>query len=662
MQTVRSFCRVCTSVCGILVDVDGDQVLRVRGDQDHPFSKGYTCAKGRALPLLHHHPARLEKPRMRVDGQLQDTSWDVCLDDLATRLKAIIDEHGPESVAFYFSTMESAGFRMAEALHAAMGTPAKFSPLTIDGTAKPLVSDLVGGFMGLSGRTDLDNCDFLMLVGVNPVVSHGHAISMPNPTGTVRDIAKRGQVWVIDPRHTETARLATGHLAPRPSTDHAVLAYLVREILRDGPKTDVPVQGLAELTAAVEPFTLKHTATLCDVAETELTTLAAAVRGARCVAIETGTGVTMTAERGNVTQWLAWVLMILTGAMNRPGGTWFHPGFAYQLEAFGEFLPVTPIEGAFSPGPRSRPEAQAFINEWPCAVLPDEIAAGNIRALINVGGSLVTSFPETGKLIPALQQLEVFATTEIVNNDTTELATHVLPTKDPLERPDITLHDILSSRVSVQHTPAVVAPVGERRSMWWVFADLGRRLGYDMGSLGDPDRSTDDDVLSVLLAGARCSFEDVVAKGWAEAPQDLPAQWVEDHIGRMGGWRLAPPLLVDQLAALKPMPAALVMVPRRQRKKLNGQLDFLGEPAEIMINPADGAAAGVAGGRPVTVRSANGELTGVARLDESIRRGVVSIPHGHHEANVNRLTSKDDIDTVTGMVRYSGIPVSLHPA
>ena len=106
---------------------------------------------------------------------------------------------------------------MAEALHAAIGTPAKFSPLTIDGTAKPLISDLVGGFMGLSGRTDLDNADFLMLVGVNPVVSHGHAISMPNPTGTVRDIASRGQVWVIDPRRTETARLATGHIAPRPA-------------------------------------------------------------------------------------------------------------------------------------------------------------------------------------------------------------------------------------------------------------------------------------------------------------------------------------------------------------------------------------------------------------------------------------------------------------
>jgi anaerobic selenocysteine-containing dehydrogenase len=215
--------------------------------------------------------------------------------------------------------------------------------------------------------------------------------------------------------------------------------------------------------------------------------------------------------------------------------------------------------------------------------------------------------------------------------------------------------------VSVQNTPAVVAPVGERRSMWWVFAELGRRLGFDLGSLGDPASSTDDDVLAVLLAGARCSYSDVVAKGWAEAPQALPAPWVDDHIARMGGWRLAPPLLVEQLAALT-SPPPLVMVPRRQRRKLNGQLDFLGEVPEILIHPDDGAAAGVVSGERVTVRSAKGELTGVAKIDGTMRRGAVSIPHGHHVANVNRLTDKDDIDVVTGMVRYSGIAVSLHPA
>lgn len=171
----------------------------------------------------------------------------------------------------------------------------------------------------------------------------------------------------------------------------------------------------------------------------------------------------------------------------------------------------------------------------------------------------------------------MFATTEIINNETTELATHVLPTKDPLERPDITIHDILSSHVSVQYSPAVVEPVGERRSMWWVFAELGRRLGYELGNLGDPDTSTDDDVLAVLLAGARTGFDEVAAVGWAEAPRELPAAWVDEHVARMGGWRLAPPLLVDQLAGLKP-PAPLVLVPRRQRRSSTGSWIFSAKP------------------------------------------------------------------------------------
>jgi anaerobic selenocysteine-containing dehydrogenase len=104
MPTVRSFCRVCTSVCGILVDIDGDRVVTVHGDGEHPFSHGYTCPKGRALPQIHHHPHRLEHPQMRVDGTLQDTTWDECLEDLGTKLRDTIDKDGPESVGINFGT------------------------------------------------------------------------------------------------------------------------------------------------------------------------------------------------------------------------------------------------------------------------------------------------------------------------------------------------------------------------------------------------------------------------------------------------------------------------------------------------------------------------------------------------------------------------------
>ena len=219
MPTVRSFCRVCTSVCGILVDIDGDRVVAVHGDGEHPFSHGYTCPKGRALPQIHHHPDRLERPQMRIDGTLQDTTWEACLDDLGAKLRDTIDTYGPESVGINFGTgvgMDAVGYRIAQSLHAAIGTPAKFSPLTIDGTAKVLMSELMGGSSALTGRPDYENAAFMMLIGSNPVVSHGHTIGLPNPRGAIRDLTKHADVWVVDPRYTETARLASHHLAPRP--------------------------------------------------------------------------------------------------------------------------------------------------------------------------------------------------------------------------------------------------------------------------------------------------------------------------------------------------------------------------------------------------------------------------------------------------------------
>jgi anaerobic selenocysteine-containing dehydrogenase len=665
VRTVRSFCRVCTAVCGILVDVSGDEVVRVRGDRDHPFSHGYTCPKGRALPQMHHHPDRLEQPLIRIGDSLEPTTWDACLDDLGTRLRSIMDEHGPEAVGVFFGSgvgMDAAGYRMAETLHAAIGTPARFSPLTIDGTAKVLVSDLLGGFPGLNPHVDYENTKLVVYVGVNPVVSHGHTSALPDPVSALRDLRTRADVWVVDPKRTETARLATRHLAPRPGTDYAVFAYLVREILRDGADREALehlTAGSDALAAAVAPFTLAHAAKIAGVAETELKQLLDAVRRAGRLAVVTGTGLTMSAG-ANVTQWLAWAVMILTGSMNRRGGVWFHPGFAHQFETFE--LPVSPPEGSlFGPGPRTRPDSRSFLGEWPCAVLADEIRAGNIRAALNLGGHLVTAFPEADSLVPALRSLDVLATIEIIGNDTTALSTHVLPTKDQLERADVTLWDFLLPRVAAQHTDALIEPVGERRSTWWVLAELGRRLGYDLAETGG-ENATDDTRLAKFAGGARCTFDELVAAGWVEEEYELPAPWVEAHLDRLGGWRLAPRLLVDQLAALNEEPAALVLVPRRQMRHLNSQLDFLGEVAEVIVHPDDADAAGVVDGQPVIVRSPQGELIGVAHVDASTRAGAVSVPHGHQRANVNVLTCEHDIDQVTGMAHYSGLPVTLHPA
>src|SRR5579864_3212460 len=220
---------------------------------------------------MHHHPQRLERRLLKVGGSLEPTSGGRCRDDLCTRLRRVIDQHGPASVGIFFGSgigMDAAGYRMAQALHAAIGTPARFSPLTIDGTAKTFVASAVGGFPGLSPRPDYDHVNLVMYIGINPMVSHGHTIAMPNPAMTIRATARRGEVWVIDPLHTETAGFATRHIAPRPGVDYAILAYLVREVLREGADQEVLAHSAADidvLRAAVEPFERENAAAISGV-------------------------------------------------------------------------------------------------------------------------------------------------------------------------------------------------------------------------------------------------------------------------------------------------------------------------------------------------------------------------------------------------------------
>ena len=83
----KTFCHVCTNQCGMTVEVAGDRIGKVRGDREHPLSKGYSCPKGRAIGELHHQPDALSYPMMRKHGELVRVSWDECLDDLVRRFE-----------------------------------------------------------------------------------------------------------------------------------------------------------------------------------------------------------------------------------------------------------------------------------------------------------------------------------------------------------------------------------------------------------------------------------------------------------------------------------------------------------------------------------------------------------------------------------------------
>jgi anaerobic selenocysteine-containing dehydrogenase len=671
----RSFCRFCQASCGIVVSLDGDQVVKVEGDPEHPLSRGYTCPKGRALGAWHHHPARIDRPRIGAES----VSWDACLGDLADRIQRIVDESGPHAVGIFFGTgssFDSAGGRGAYAFHAALGSRSRYTARTIDTPCRPLVSDLMGGHPGLIPQLDDESTTLLVLVGTNPVVSHGHLIGMTRPAMRLRQLTRDGrEVWVLDPRATETARLASRHLQLMPGSDYAVLGYALRELLGPGGGADLDyladhASGVRELEALVSPYDLTTASALSGLPIAALEDFVAAIRRHGRLVLATGTGSSMS-RAANITEWFGRALQVVTGSYERPGGAWFNPGFLRGMDKRRHS--PTPPELSNSPGPNSRPELSRRYDELPCSAMTDEIEAGNLRALFVIGGNLITAFPERERLQRALTRLDVLASVDVIDTETTAMATHVLPAAGQLERADVPDYiDQYLPAVMSHFTPAVVPPVADRKPVWWIFAALAHELGYDVLPRGLAlETASDDDYVRFLAARGRLAFDELAASPTAVVVSGPERGWVTDKVLPDGRWRLAPADLVGQLQALQadpPARAPLVLIPGRQLRTLNSALRDTPAPgdrrdkSEIHLSPKDADLLGLADGAEAIVSSPAGSAGGRVRLDPRLRPGTVHIPHGWATPGVSNLISATtDVDTLTGMPLQSGVPVSVRP-
>lgn len=665
MADHRSYCRLCPALCGIIVTTDGDRVVDVVGDRGHPLSEGYTCPKGRSLPQVHHHPDRLERPTVGRGAGREVVAWDRSLDDMATALQRIVAESGPDAVGMYVGTgsaFDGAGRSTTRRFMRALGSRSYYTSGSVDAPCKPLVAELVAGNASLMPHVGPDT-RLTLLVGINPVVSHGHLQAFPNPRRRLRRLRDQGELWVADPRRTETAGLATRHIAPRPGTDPLWLAAVTRELLRTADLDELRSRAtrVDRLVEAVEPWTIPAAAARCDLPAADLEDLVTAIRRAGRIAIESGTGMSMTAG-ANVAHWLLWAICIITDSFDHPEGMWFNPGFLHSFDRAN----LVATEGAGRPGPASRPDVPERFGEYPAAAISDEIESGNLRALLVFGGNVMTALPDAPRVGKALESLEVLAVGDVVRTLTTDLATHVLPVHGQLERSDLPWLDTITPAIAAQYTGPVVAPVGRRMEAWRILGHLAQRLGLDALHGADPDTAVDDDILRLMTRRSRAPFETLQASGDVMIDDDVPYGWARAVLPK-GGWRIAPQPLVDQLAALPPAEDGLVLSPSRQLRHLNSL--FAGEAVHdgreelpnLTMHPEDASVRGIADGQLVALTTASGRLEGRAALRGSIRRGAVTLPHGYDDVNVDDLTSSVELDLLTGMPVYSAIPVEVAP-
>ena len=232
---LATVCVLCSHNCGLRVDVEAGRITKVRADASSPISQGYICNKGFTIPQYVDHAQRLEHPLKRQpDGSFAQASWDEAMEAIGGRLREIVDEHGPRSLALVGvggqGNHMDAGW--ASAFMRAMKTRRWFNAYAQEKTQHHLVDSLMfDASPAAFFHADLENTQFLVVMGTNPKVSHRGA----RPTVTFKELAKREncELVVVDPRVTDTTKGADRHVRVQPGTDMYLLAGMAAVIVQD---------------------------------------------------------------------------------------------------------------------------------------------------------------------------------------------------------------------------------------------------------------------------------------------------------------------------------------------------------------------------------------------------------------------------------------------
>ncbi|MDX1736399.1 MAG: molybdopterin-dependent oxidoreductase, partial [Halioglobus sp.] len=483
-RTVHTFCRICEASCGLVAELEGDQVVSLAPNAAHHGTLGFSCMKGLHQHSMYDSPDRLRYPLKRVGDEFQRISWSQALSEIGAKVKAL-RAVSPQSIGMYVGT--AAGFSIlhpifAEGFMQGLGSHNVYSSSTQDCANRFAAASAMYGFPFHQPFVDLDNVECMLVVGTNPVVSKWTFLQVAHPVKRLKQVkARGGRIIVIDPRYNETAKVAGEHRFIKPNSDVFFFLSFLCEVFAQGAYDEQAINrhmsGLAALRELALAWPAERTAAVTGMEPAALRELVATFTAASGAAIVTGTGLGMGRD-GTLAQWLAECITAVTGNLDRAGG-------ALVGEGIFDFAAYAKKNGMFQREAVSRVGNFRELNGgFPGGILADEIltpGTDQIRAMFVTGGNPLMTMPNAERLSQALQELELLVVTDIYLNETASLADYVLPATSPLQRPDLPfVFPLFLGMQSIPYltaTEALVPPEGEQRDEASIYTDLATACG-----------------------------------------------------------------------------------------------------------------------------------------------------------------------------------------
>jgi anaerobic selenocysteine-containing dehydrogenase len=648
----RSVCtKDCPDTCGLLVRVEDGRITAVKGDPDHPITRGFICRKAGYFPEHVHTAERILEPLKRNgpkgSGAFVPISWDEALGEIAERATAVAADWGPEAILPYFYAghmglvHRHAGHAFFHKLGASRLLPTICGPAASAG----FEASLGGG--PSTAITSAVASDFIIIWGSNTLTTNLHAWPF------FQQARKNGaRLVVIDPYRTETAKRADTHLMIRPGTDAALalgmMNVLISDDLIDHAFIKTRTVGFDALNARAAGYPPDKTADICGLSAEAIRDLAGAYGRANAPYIRTGWGPSRQLGGAMAMRTIA-LLPALVGAFEQPGA-----GITRSLGG-------APSDLSFLTRPDLCPPGTRRVNMVHLGHALTELDGPPIKYLHVYLSNPAAVAPQSRQVMAGLSREDLFVSVqEMFMTDTARMADIILPGASFLEVKD--LYRAYGHNY-IQLAEPVIPPVGRSRSTLAIFQDLADRMGFGEAvfSLTEDqcvDRLLADD--SPFMAGVdtdRVRSGHAVPLNIPDNPYaesfNTPSGKVEFFSRAWAGQGLDP--LPDGQPVRDPEGGtrfALEFITPPHRLFLNSAFNEIAElrqaagPPAVLIHPGTAAARGIASGDPVRIYNDRGECCLTARVTEDTRPELLVAEGlrwpGFHQGGqgANQLTSQ----------------------